>query len=244
MSASPANAKSAVTSKSKSRSKAPAPLTPKANPKKLSKAAKVALVDELARRFREVLPEARTELYFTTPFQLRVSVVLSAQTTDKMVNASMREAYDAGFAPEDALRLGQEGMLQLIRRVGLAPTKSKRVVELARLLLDRHGGAVPKTREELQALPGVGRKTANVVMAELYGAPTLAVDTHVFRVARRLGLHNAKTADRCEEQLMQVVDAKFLPAAHHWLILHGRYTCTALRPKCETCPLRDVCPSL
>lgn len=198
----------------------------------------------MAKRFRKVLPDAKTELHFTTPFQLLVAVVLSAQTTDKMVNASMREAFDAGFGPDDAIRLGPAGVLALIRRVGLAPTKSQRVVELAKIVKERHGGEVPRTREELEALPGVGRKTANVVMAELYGAPTLAVDTHVFRVARRLGLHDAKSADACEEQLMKVVPAKYLPAAHHWLILHGRYTCTALRPKCATCPLNDVCPSL
>lgn len=161
-----------------------------------------------------------------------------------MVNASMREAYDQGFSPDDAVRLGPSGIIKLIRRVGLAPTKSKRVAELAAIIKDRYAGEVPRTHAELTALPGVGNKTANVVMAELYGAPTLAVDTHVFRVARRLGLHDAKTPDACETQLLQVIPAKYLPAAHHWLILHGRYTCTAQRPRCDACPLADVCPSL
>jgi endonuclease-3 len=207
-------------------------------------AAKKELVHELARRFRKAFAEPKTELYFRTPFQLLVSVVLSAQTTDKMVNASMKDAYDSGFTPEAAVKLGPEGILRLIRRVGLAPTKSKRVHELAGILLEKYAGEVPRTREELEALPGVGRKTANVVLAELYGEPTLAVDTHVFRVSRRLGLHDAKTADQCEEQLMKLFDKKYLPTAHHWLILHGRYTCTALRPKCDTCILNDICPSL
>jgi endonuclease-3 len=171
-------------------------------------------------------------------------VVLSAQTTDKMVNASMREVYDRGFGPRDVLRLGEAGMLQLIRRIGLAPTKSRRAVELAHQIMTRYDGRVPNTREELEALPGVGRKTASVVLAELFREPTLAVDTHVFRVARRLGLHDAKNPEECEQQLLAVIDPSLLPAAHHWLILHGRYICTALRPKCQDCPLNDICPSI
>lgn len=219
-------------------------LAPKAAPRKLTGPKRRELVEELARRFKRIFADPRCELYYVTPFQLLVSVVLSAQTTDKMVNACMREVYDRGFTPEDAVRLGPDGILQKIRRIGLAPTKSKRVYELARLLIERHGGAVPRTREELEALPGVGRKTANVILGELFGEPTLAVDTHVFRVSRRLGLHDAKTPEQCEAALLALFDPKYLPTAHHWLILHGRYTCTALRPKCHVCPLADICPSL
>ena len=202
-----------------------------------------ALADEVCRRLSEAIPDARCELYYRTPFQLLLSVVLSAQTTDKMVNASMQGVYDQGFGPEDVLRLGETGMHALIRRIGLAPTKAKRSVVLAGRILKEHGGEVPRTREELEELPGVGRKTANVVLAEIYQEPTLAVDTHVFRVTRRLGLQNAPTPEKCELELLEVIDRKWLPRAHHLFILHGRYTCKALRPACEKCPLADICPS-
>ncbi len=202
------------------------------------------MVEELAARFSKIFPDPRCELYYRTPFQLLVSVVLSAQTTDKMVNACMQPVYDSGFTPEDAVRLGPAGILTLIRRIGLAPTKSGRVHTLAGLLLERHGGEVPHTREELEALPGVGRKTANVILGELFREPTLAVDTHVFRVSRRLGLHDETTPENCERALLALFDPKYLPTAHHWFILHGRYTCKALKPACDRCPLNDVCPSL
>lgn len=189
------------------------------------------------------MPEPRCELYYTSHFQLLLAVMLSAQTTDKSVNAAMREAYDGGLDPKQVLALGEAGMLAMIRRIGLAPTKAKRAVAIAQLLLDDHAGAVPASREALEALPGVGRKTANVVMAELFGEPTLAVDTHVFRVSQRLGLHNETTPDACEERLMSLIDRRYLPRAHHWFILHGRYTCKAVKPACDACFLSDVCPS-
>jgi endonuclease-3 len=212
-------------------------------PRRLSLAERRRMATEVAARLKAVDPEPKTELYFKTPFQLVVSVMLSAQTTDKMVNACMRDAYDRGFGPDDVLGLGEAGVLAMIRRVGLAPTKSRRMVELARLIKER-GGEVPRDREALEALPGVGRKTASVVLAELYGEATIAVDTHVFRVSHRLGLSTAKTAEQCEQELLAAFDASLLPAAHHWLILHGRYTCKAAKPLCGSCVLADLCPSL
>ncbi|MBM4252883.1 MAG: endonuclease III [Deltaproteobacteria bacterium] len=194
-------------------------------------------------RFEAHNPDPRCELYYTSNFQLLLSVMLSAQTTDKAVNAAVREAYDAGLGPDDVVRLGADGMLKLIRRIGLAPTKAKRAVALATDIIEKHAGKVPGERAALEALPGVGRKTANVILAELFGAPTLAVDTHVFRVTRRLGLHNEKTPEACETKLMAQIDRKYLPRAHHWFILLGRYTCKALRPACDQCYLADICPS-
>jgi endonuclease-3 len=189
------------------------------------------------------MPEARCELYYETPFQLLVSVVLSAQTTDKMVNKCMEPLYRAGFDLSTVETLGEAGLLAKIRSIGLAPTKAKNVVKLTAMLRAKHGGQVPRTRDALEELPGVGRKTANVVLGEVFGEPTLAVDTHVFRVSHRLGLTNAKTPFDCEQDLLAVIDPKFLPRAHHWLILHGRYTCKAQRPLCGDCILNDLCPS-
>ncbi|MEN9834286.1 MAG: endonuclease [Pseudomonadota bacterium] len=194
-------------------------------------------------RFEAHNPDPRCELYYTSNFQLLLSVMLSAQTTDKAVNASLREAYDSGLGPEEVVKLGADGMLRLIRRIGLAPTKAKRAVALATEIIEKHGGKVPGDRSALEALPGVGRKTANVVLAELFGEPTLAVDTHVFRVTRRLGLHDEKTPEACEHRLMAQIDRKYLPRAHHWFILLGRYTCKALKPACDQCYLADICPS-
>jgi endonuclease-3 len=161
-----------------------------------------------------------------------------------MVNLCMQPVYDQGhFNPAFVAGLGAEGLLKIIRRIGLAPTKSKRVVELAKILIEKHGGQVPQSREELEALPGVGRKTANVILGELFGQPTIAVDTHVFRVSYRLGLHTEKTPEACEAVLLDLIDKKHLPAAHHWFILHGRYTCKAINPACESCVLSNICPS-
>ena len=194
-------------------------------------------------RFEANNPNPRCELYYTTDFQLLLSVMLSAQTTDKAVNAAVRDAYDQGLGPEQVVALGADGMLKLIRRIGLAPTKARRAVALATEIIEKHNGRVPNNRDALEALPGVGRKTANVILAELFGEPTLAVDTHVFRVTRRLGLHNEKTPEACEQRLMAQIDRKFLPRAHHWFILLGRYTCKALKPACDRCYLADICPS-
>lgn len=193
-------------------------------------------------RFQQAEPNPRCELYYETPFQLLISVVLSAQTTDKMVNRCMEPVYRGGFTPDDALKLGEAGVLQMIRSIGLANTKAKRVVAIAGILRSAYDDTVPATRAELEALPGVGRKTASVILGELFGQPTMAVDTHVFRVGQRLGLHKAKTAEKAEVALLKLIDPKWLPAAHHWLILHGRYTCLARKPKCGTCLVSDLCP--
>lgn len=213
-------------------------------PRPMSLAARRKLAGEIFDRLKAQRPDPHCELYYKTPFQLLVSVVLSAQTTDRMVNACMQPVYDQGFTVDDAIRLGADGLLPLIRRIGFAPTKSKNIAKLAQKIKDLHSSEVPRTREELEALPGVGRKTANVVLAEIWHEPTMAVDTHVFRVGGRLGLHRAPTPEKAEGELMQVIDKKYLPAAHHWLILHGRYTCKAIRPECTKCLLSDICPSL
>lgn len=188
-------------------------------------------------------PNPRCELYYKTPFQLLVSVVLSAQATDKSVNACMTKLHDAGLAPSDIIKWGEERFREKIKTIGLARTKAKNVVKLSQLLLEQHGGVVPSNRESLEALPGVGRKTANVILAEIFREPTLAVDTHVFRVSHRLGLQAEKTAEKAELELMKVIDKKFLPEAHHWLILHGRYICKAQSPGCTQCPLNKLCPA-
>ncbi len=245
-----------MTSPSKSRNKksrAAARSTPKkdlpgrahlSKPPRRSLPARRKLAGEIFDRLGAANPNPHCELYYKTPFQLLVSVVLSAQTTDKMVNACMQPVYDEGFSVDDAIQLGPDGLLPIIRRIGFAPTKAKNVAKLARLIKDLHGGEVPRHREELEALPGVGRKTANVVLAEIWHEPTMAVDTHVFRVGGRLGLHHAPTPEKAEAELMEAIDRKYLPAAHHWLILHGRYTCKAVRPDCDRCILNDICPSL
>jgi endonuclease-3 len=188
-------------------------------------------------------PRPHCELYYRTPYQLLVSVVLSAQTTDKSVNKCMQPLYDAGFTPETVLKMGAEELLGKIRTIGLAPTKARNVARLTRILVDNHGGQVPRSRDQLEALPGVGRKTANVVLAEVWRDPVLAVDTHVFRVTNRLGLQRETSPEKAELELMKVIPQEWLPDAHHWFILHGRYTCKALRPECATCILRDLCPS-
>ena len=193
--------------------------------------------------WRKIEPDPKCELYYKTPFQLLVSVVLSAQTTDKMVNRCMTEIYDAGFDHNVALKWGQEKLLAKIRSIGLAPTKSKNIVKLSKIIKEAHKGAVPNNREELEALPGVGRKTANVILGELFGEPTLAVDTHVFRVGKRLALHYETTPEKAEKELLKAFDPSHLPKAHHWLILHGRYTCKASSPDCDNCNLLKICPS-
>ena len=189
------------------------------------------------------MPQPECELYYETHFQLLVSVVLSAQTTDKMVNRAMKSIYEKGFTPEQVVAWGQEKLLDKIRMIGLAPTKSKNVVRLSSELLEKFSGEVPRTRPELEALPGVGRKTASVILGELFREPTIAVDTHVYRVTMRLGLHKENSADKTEQELYRVIDPKFLPDAHHWFILLGRYTCKAQRPLCDQCLLADICPS-
>ena len=225
--------------RSKSRSK-DAALRPTKRP---SKRTQQLMIDEIMRRFAAASPDPRCELYYRTPFQLLLSVALSAQTTDKAVNAAMTASYDAGLTPESVVAMGEKSFLHLIRRIGLAPTKAKRAVALARILIAQHGSQVPQDRASLEALPGVGRKTASVVLGEIFREPTLAVDTHVFRVTERLGLHHTKTADACSDVLSAVIGPQYLPTAHHWLVLHGRYVCKARAPLCGSCVLNDLCPS-
>lgn len=215
--------------------------TPPASP--LGVEARKKIVQKFMRIMRTINPDPKCELYYKTHFQLLVSVILSAQTTDKMVNLCMEPLYRQGFTPDDVLIMGEDGLLEKIRRIGLAPTKAKNVFRTAAILKKVHKGRVPKTRAELEALPGVGRKTANVVLGELFQEPTLAVDTHVFRVTSRLGLHKETSPEKCEQALHQVVPPRYLPKGHHWFILHGRYVCTAKAPQCHSCPVRSFCPS-
>ncbi|MGE5469132.1 MAG: endonuclease III [Ignavibacteria bacterium] len=198
-------------------------------------------VRTLFARLAEANPHPVTELDYRTPFELLVAVVLSAQATDKSVNLATRALFPAAPTPQAMAALGEEGLLPYIRSIGLYKTKAKNVVALSRQLLERHGGEVPRERAALEALPGVGRKTANVVLNIAFGEPTIAVDTHVFRVANRTGLAAGKDAEAVERQLLATVPPDYLQHAHHWLILHGRYVCVARRPLCPRCIIRDLC---
>jgi endonuclease-3 len=202
--------------------------------------ARVAAIFET---FERLNPKPMPELSFRDPYTLLVSVVLSAQTTDKAVNKATDRLYPVADTPQKMVELGEAGLIPFISSIGLYRGKARNVVELSRILLERWGGKVPLEREALEALPGVGRKTASVVLNELGVEPAIAVDTHVFRVSHRLGLANAPVPQKVERQLLDIVPERYLTRAHHWLILHGRYVCTALRPKCETCPIAAFCPS-
>ncbi len=196
---------------------------------------------EIFSRLRSLNPQPTTELAYTTPFQLLVAVVLSAQSTDVGVNrCTARLFLEAPDAPT-IHALGVEGVIEYIRTIGLFRNKAKHVIELARILVERHGGEVPRDREALEALPGVGRKTANVVLNTAFGEPTIAVDTHIFRVSNRTGIAPGADVREVEDRLMRVVPAEFRQDAHHWLILHGRYVCIARKPRCPECPIRDLC---
>ena len=196
---------------------------------------------EIFRRFREANPHPTTELEYTTPFELLIAVILSAQATDVSVNKATRRLYPVANTPAAIRALGTEGLEEYIRTIGLYRTKAKNVIETCRILLEQHGGEVPRTREALQALPGVGRKTANVVLNTAFGEPTMAVDTHIFRVSNRTNIAPGKTVDEVESKLLKVVPKEFLHDAHHWLILHGRYTCIARKPQCWNCIIADLC---
>ncbi|WP_426039458.1 endonuclease III [Brevundimonas sp. DC300-4] len=200
-------------------------------------------VEDIFTRLARVMPEPKTELNFTDPFTLIVAVALSAQATDVAVNKATDRLFAVADTPEKLLELGEEGLVPFIASIGLYRNKARNVIALSRIVLEQHGGVVPLNRADLQALPGVGRKTASVVLNELGIEPAIAVDTHVFRVSHRLGLANAATPDKVEDQLHRVVPEAFLSKAHHWLILHGRYTCTARKPRCEGCVISDLCPS-
>jgi endonuclease-3 len=196
---------------------------------------------EIFERFRAANPSPTTELKYTTPFELLVAVVLSAQATDKSVNLATDVLYKKYNTPQQIARLGVPGLEKYIQRIGLYRTKAKNVVELSRILVEKHGGEVPTTREELEALPGVGRKTANVVLNTAFGQPTVAVDTHIFRVANRTNLAPGKDPLEVEQKLLRFTPPEFLQNAHHWLILHGRYVCIARKPGCPECLIRDLC---
>jgi endonuclease-3 len=196
---------------------------------------------QLFQRFSERDPNPATELEYSTGFELLVAVVLSAQATDVSVNKATRKLFARANTPEKILALGEAGLKRYIKTIGLFNSKAKNIVAACRILLDRHEGEVPSEREALEALPGVGRKTANVVLNTAFGAPTIAVDTHIFRVANRTGLAPGKNVREVEEKLLEAVPDEYKKNAHHWLILHGRYTCTARRPACHSCLIYDLC---
>lgn len=198
-------------------------------------------INELFSRFSQLNPHPKTELTYTNPYTLLVAVALSAQSTDVGVNKATASLFKEVDTPEKMLALGEEGLKNHIKTIGLFNTKAKNVIAAARLLVDRFGGQVPQNREDLESLPGVGRKTANVVLNTAFGHHTIAVDTHIFRVANRLGLTKGTTPLAVEIQLEKVIPDAFIQHAHHWLILHGRYICKARKPDCPNCPVRDLC---
>jgi endonuclease-3 len=198
--------------------------------------------EEIFSRLSKANPSPRGELDHVNPYTLLVAVVLSAQATDKGVNRATEKLFRKVTTPAQMLALGEEGLIEHIKTIGLFRAKARNVMKLSRDLIEKHAGEVPQDRDALEELAGVGRKTANVVMNIAFGVPTIAVDTHVFRVSQRLGLAKGKTPLAIEEQLLKVVPDKFLQHAHHWLILHGRYSCVARKPKCPDCIVRDLCP--
>jgi endonuclease-3 len=200
-----------------------------------------AEVVELFSRLRELNPKPTTELEYRTPFELLVAVTLSAQATDVGVNKATRRLFPVANTPAAILALGEDGLKKYIATIGLFNAKAKNVIATCRILIDEHDGEVPRSREALEALPGVGRKTANVVLNTAFGEPTIAVDTHIFRVANRTGLAPGKDVRAVEDRLLKVVPAEFMLDAHHWLILHGRYVCKARKPDCPQCVIRDLC---
>ena len=221
--------------------KAIAPKPVKAKPARKSKLMTPAEINEAFRRWQDLEPEPKTELEYTTPFELLVAVTLSAQATDVGVNKATRKLFPAANTPAAIKALGVEGLKPCIATIGLYNTKAANVVRLAELLLERHGGEVPADRAALEALPGVGRKTANVVLNTAFGQSTMAVDTHIFRVSNRMGLAPGKDVRAVEDGLMKRVPPQYLRHAHHWLILHGRYICKARKPDCPLCPVYDLC---
>jgi endonuclease-3 len=196
---------------------------------------------EIFLRLQAANPHPTTELEYSTPFELLVAVMLSAQATDKSVNLATRELFPVANTPQKLLDLGEENLREYVQRIGLYQTKSKHLIQTCRILLAQHKGQVPQTREELEALPGVGRKTANVMLNTAFGQPTIAVDTHIFRISNRIGLAPGKTVEEVEKKLLKVVPDEFKLDAHHWLILHGRYVCQARKPQCSECIIRDLC---
>ena len=196
---------------------------------------------ELFLRLKQANPAPTTELRYTTPFELLIAVILSAQSTDKGVNKATEKLFKVANTPQQILDLGLRGLKRHVKTIGLFNTKASNILKTCKLLVERHGGQVPATRAELEALPGVGRKTANVVLNTAFGHPTIAVDTHIFRVANRTGLAPGKTVRAVEDRLNKVVPEEFRQDAHHWLILHGRYTGVARKPRCGSCVIFDLC---
>jgi endonuclease III len=210
--------------------------------RKESRAARAARAEAIFERFAAANPAPKGELQYVNPFTLLVAVVLSAQTTDAGVNRVTPALFAIADTPEKMAALGVERLAERIKTIGLYRSKAKNVIALSRALVEQYGGKTPHDREALEALPGVGRKTANVVLNTAFGEPTIAVDTHVFRLANRLGIAPGKTPREVEDELMRVIPKRFLPHAHHWLILHGRYVCKARQPMCALCALIDLCP--
>jgi len=198
-------------------------------------------IHEFFRRLQAANPEPEGELTYTNPFTLLVAVVLSAQATDKGVNKATPALFAAADTPEKMMALGEDKIRDFIKTIGLYKGKAKNVYNLSKILVEEYGGKIPENRDDLVKLPGVGRKTANVVLNIAFGQPTIAVDTHIFRVSNRTGLAPGKTPEKVEEKLEQVIPDEFKRHAHHWLILHGRYTCTARKPGCPECPVADLC---
>jgi endonuclease-3 len=196
---------------------------------------------EIFARLQAANPHPKTELEYHSAFELLISVMLSAQATDISVNAATRHLYPVANTPEAILELGEAKLTEYIQRIGLYKTKAKHVIQTCRILVEQHDGAVPQTREALEALPGVGRKTANVVLNTAFGQPTMAVDTHIFRISNRIGLAPGKNVLEVEIKLLKVIPKEFMLDAHHWLILHGRYICQARKPKCTECLIYDLC---
>ena len=198
-------------------------------------------VEQIFARLKAANPAPATELEYSTPFELLVAVILSAQATDKSVNLATRVLFRHADTPQAILKLGVDGLSQYIRTIGLFNSKARNVIAMCKQLIEAHGGAVPQSREALEALPGVGRKTANVILNTAFGQPTIAVDTHIFRVANRTGLAPGENVRAVEDHLLKVVPDEYKHDAHHWLILHGRYVCVARKPKCPVCPILELC---
>ncbi len=198
-------------------------------------------IHDIFARFQRANPHPSTELIYHSPFELLIAVILSARTTDISVNKATQVLFKVANTPEQILALGEKKLKKYIKTIGLFNTKAKNILTTCNLLIDRYHSNVPHTREALEALAGVGRKTANVILNTCFGEPTIAVDTHIFRVAQRIGLAKGTTPEQIEKQLMAVIPKEFLQGAHHWLILHGRYTCTARKPHCPDCLINDLC---
>ncbi|MDP6993994.1 MAG: endonuclease III [Woeseiaceae bacterium] len=196
---------------------------------------------EIYSRLREKIPEPETELTYINPFELLIAVILSAQATDISVNKATAKLYPVANTPEGLLELGVEKLKGYIKTIGLYNSKAENIIKTCRILLDKHDSEVPRTRQELEALPGVGRKTANVILNTAFGEPTIAVDTHIFRVSNRTGMAKGKTPLEVERRLVRLTPEEYRRDAHHWLILHGRYTCKARKPECPNCIIRDLC---